>query len=421
MEKKLAYTRYQGDQVAKKLKFLFISSDKFPPFRVDVSILFGKEFVNRGHRIDFLLQSDKDCRFFFQTNYKSVRNLVGPTHNGTSFVHRFFKHYLSLRNDLRAIRLTQTEQYDFIQVKDKFIIALIALFLSKIYNTKFFFWLSYPFPEADFYEYKTGTARYPLLYFIRGAFFKFFLYKLILPNCDHIFVQSDQMKMDIVGYEISSDKITPVPMGIDLDDNQLGTKAQNWLEKDTKALIYLGTMQKVRRIDFVIKVFRKVLDKIPDAKLYMVGDSENSEDLELLKMEAQRLKVDHATIFTGNLPRNEAIEYVKIASVGISPFFPTPILNSTSPTKLIEYMALGIPVVANDHPEQYKIIKESKAGYCVPYNENAFAAAIIVLLGDRDKQKDMGQKGAIYVKNYRCYKIIADKLENQYNHLLNLT
>jgi len=33
----------------RKLKLLFISSDKFPPFRVDVSIFFGKEVAANDH------------------------------------------------------------------------------------------------------------------------------------------------------------------------------------------------------------------------------------------------------------------------------------------------------------------------------------------------------------------------------------
>ncbi len=42
------------------------------------------------------------------------------------------------------------------------------------------------------------------------------------------------------------------------------------------------------------------------------------------------------------------------------------ILRAASPTKLVEYMAMGKAVVANDHPEQKRVIEESGAGYCVP-------------------------------------------------------
>jgi glycosyltransferase involved in cell wall biosynthesis len=232
-------------------------------------------------------------------------------------------------------------------------------------------------------------------------------------------VQSEQMKKDIVYQGIPSDKVTPVPMAIDLDDYFNNSDAAgNDSGREAGSIIYLGTMQKLRRIDFVLRVFRLVLDSMPEAKLYMVGSSENIEDMEFLKEEAKRLKVDHATVFTGNLPRLSALQVIKRSAVGVSPFFPTPVLNSTSPTKLIEYMSMGTPAVANDHPEQRQTIEESKAGYCVPYNETAFAQSILKLLKNPEKAAKMGKNGVTYVLTKRNYKIVADSLESQYRTVL---
>ncbi len=104
---------------------------------------------------------------------------------------------------------------------------------------------------------------------------------------------------------------------------------------------------------------------------------------------------------------------VRNATVCVSPFYPTFILNSTSPTKLIEYMALGRPVVANDHPEQRLVLEKSGAGICVSYNEGAFAEAIIELLNNPEKADEMGRKGRLYVKKERTYKVIGDRVEKQ--------
>lgn len=403
----------------RKLKFLYLSSEKFTPARVDVAVLFGKEIIQRGHHIDFIFQSKGDARRNYTTKWFGARAFIGATDNGNNKVHRFLKHCLDIINDLRLVKLAIKEGYDFIQVQDKFIAALIGILISKITKCKFFFWLSYPFPEADIYEYKTSTARYPYLYFMRGIIFKILLYEIILPFSDHIFVQSEQMKKDIMLQGIPDYKLTPVPMGVDLDEISVTFYSDQTQEKRAKkTLIYLGTMQKVRRIDFVIRMFRKVLCKIPDVILYMVGGSENSDDLDYLKKEAKRLKVDHATIFTGNLSRNKALQFVKKASVGISPFYPTPILNSTSPTKLIEYMSMGTPVVANDHPEQRQVIEESNAGIYVRYDENAFAGAILKILNNQKKAKQMGINGKEYILNKRNYAVIADLLENKYLQLL---
>lgn len=399
----------------KKLKFLFVSSDKFPPFRVDVAALFGQEMVRRGHSIDWLLQSKDPCNSPYRTRWSGCRVWVGVTDNGTSRFSRLRKHIYSIMHDFKMFSLGRHNKYDFVQVKDKFISGLMAILLSKLNGIKFVYWLSYPFPEANLYSSRDGTARYPLFYFIRGLIFKVLLYRVIMPRADHIFVQSEQMKKDVASMGVPDEKLTPVPMGVSLEMFPYEQKKVfPELSKDYKGVLYLGTLMKVRRMDFLIRVFEKVLNEVPNAKLYMVGGSEDPADEKFLMDEAAKLGIGHAIVFTGFLPRQEALHHVKKADVCVSPFYPTPILNSTSPTKLIEYMAMGKAVVANDHPEQRLIIEESGAGICVPYQEKAFADAIVELLRNPDRAKEMGKRGRGYVFKHRSYAKIAALVEERY-------
>jgi glycosyltransferase involved in cell wall biosynthesis len=127
----------------------------------------------------------------------------------------------------------------------------------------------------------------------------------------------------------------------------------------------------------------------------------------------ERLDLKSAVVFVGQLPQSEALQYVREADVCTSPFFPTPILQSASPTKLVEYMAMGKAVVANDHPEQKRVIEESGAGYCVPYDEEPFAAAIVNLLQNPEIARRMGERGRSYVIEHRAYGVIADRVERR--------
>ena len=116
---------------------------------------------------------------------------------------------------------------------------------------------------------------------------------------------------------------------------------------------------------------------------------------------------------TGFLPQEKAWQHVKEADVCVSPIYPAPILNCGSPTKLIEYMAMGKAVVANDHPEQRLVISESNAGICVPYDETAFAEGILYLLKNPDVAKQMGIRGRKYVEAKRNYERTADLVEKK--------
>jgi glycosyltransferase involved in cell wall biosynthesis len=395
------------------LKYVFLSFDKYPPFRVDVSVLFGKEMIKRGHNIEYVLQSEKDCLRGYRSNWNGSVVHVGRMNNGISFINRIKKNIFGILHDFKAAILLYTHQHEGILVKDKFLSGALCIIFAKILRRKTIFWLSYPYPESDLHTVKMKLVNYPLVYLIRCYVFYMLLYRVIIPFSDHVFVQSVQMKKDLLKNVMRPQKMTPVPMCVQLKDFS-NIDESLVLDNDISSkIVYLGTLAKLRRIDFLLRVLKRVLGKKSDTKLYLVGDGDNIEDTEFLKSEAKNLGVSDSVIITGFLNRDKALIYVKSADVCVSPFYPTPILNSTSPTKLVEYMAMKKAVVANDHPEQRLVIKESQAGICVPYKEEDFSKAILYILENPKIAKKMGERGRLYVEKNRTYSVIADQVDNK--------
>lgn len=176
-------------------------------------------------------------------------------------------------------------------------------------------------------------------------------------------------------------------------------------------------MNKIRKIDFLIRVCQQVHEVLPDVRLYLIG-GESEADIAVLNKLSAKLGICHIVRIEGFLPLEEAWEYVRKADVCVSPLAPNPTFTPASPTKLVEYMAFGKPVVVNDHPEQREVLEASGAGLCVPYEEIAFADAILELLRDHDRAVDMGVQGRRYVEQHRSYRVIADMVESKYYDLL---
>src|SRR5690606_3823091 len=156
----------------------------------------------------------------------------------------------------------------------------------------------------------------------------------------------------------------------------------------------------------------------PRVRLVLVGKGESPEDERAIRAEAQRLGLADRVTITGWMPIERAWGYIKLADVCLSPYSPTPILQSTSPTKLIEYMALGRPVVANDHPEQSEVIRDSGAGLCCAGDEAAFASAVLRILRDPDAAERMGAAGRRYVERKRTHAALADAVVSRYCEVL---
>jgi glycosyltransferase involved in cell wall biosynthesis len=268
------------------------------------------------------------------------------------------------------------------------------------------------------YRMSQGITRYPFLDYVRGHLLKLLFYRIIMPSAAHVFVQSEQMKDDVAAMGIPRDKLTPVSMGISLrripypnDDKD------DRFRENEKIVVHLGALDRIRGIDFLIRVFRTVLHHVPDARLYLIGSSFDPADTAQLRQLVVDLGMKDAVVFTGFLSTGDAWRHVARAVVGVSPLYSTPIYRRASPTKLVEYMVMGKTVVVNDHPEQRQVVEESGGGICVPYDEAAFAEAIVELLTDPEKAKRMGLRGRRYVEEHRSYVVLADRVEQRYREL----
>ena len=393
----------------------------FPTHRPDVDILFGKELVERrGNFVDFVMQAADEAQGSGAVTWYGRTVWVGSTDTGNSLLHRGRRLFLGLWHNINCLRLTSASNYDAIQVRDMYLFAIIALMYARKRKTRFFFWLSWPEPESQLLRARSRTAQYPFLTLIRGHLSGWLLYRHILPHCDHVFVQSEQMKSDICRHGIGSGRVSPVPMGVDISMFPAVTIAAPAPGCRRQYQIgYLGVISAERHLDVLVDMLALLRSHGLPAKLLIVGDGQQPSDRDQIEKRARDLGVlDHVQI-TGFLPRSQALERIRSSDVCVSPFFPNSVLKSTSPTKLVEYMALGIPVIANSHPEQQLVLRQSRGGVCTPWGAGHFARAArwLLQLSDADRLA-MGRRGQEWVAANRDYRQIAERLEHKYLKIL---
>jgi len=227
------------------------------------------------------------------------------------------------------------------------------------------------------------------------------------------------MKQDVTKYGIPANKMTPVPMGIRSDQVGNAEKARA-PRTDAPMLLYLGIILQLRKSQILVQVLQQVRLRYPKAHLLYVGEGQLPSDRQAVEEEASRLGLSDAVTITGFLPMEKAWELVKQADICFSPFYPIPVLLSTSPTKLIEYMAMAKCIVANEHPEQCQILRDSGVGRCIEWDVQAFADEVCYLLDEPDRAREMASKGPTWVRQNRTYDVIAESVNLQYRKLLGL-
>jgi glycosyltransferase involved in cell wall biosynthesis len=415
------------DRMSDGPRILFVTADEFPTHRPDVDALFGKELRKLGYGIDWIACGPAATSGSIETTWRGCRVWLAPSARRPGPLGRLRSLFLALRNESRMFRLLRSQNYDFLQIKDLYLTAVLGIIAARWSGTRFFYWHSFPFPEASQLQASTPGSRHPCLYALRARLQGFLLYRVICPQADHVFVQSEEMKRQMAARGVPADRMTAVPMGV--DDDVFRFCGERTEDADTHEpqprgagtalrLVYLGALDRIRRLDFLVEVLARVRRQHGDASLWFVGDGHDPADRDVLRGAARRLGVEAHVHITGFLPRELALRHVAGASIGVSSLPPGPVFDVSSPTKALEYLALSRPVVANDIPDTRSVLEASGGGLSVPYDVAAFADAVCWLANHPSDALRMGRRGRQYVRAHRSYRALAQQLDRQYAMLL---
>jgi glycosyltransferase involved in cell wall biosynthesis len=327
--------------------------------------------------------------------------------------------------DLRGLlRARRRRRPDCIQVRDKIASGLLGRIAAAVLRVPFIYWMSFPIVEG--FEVRRdeigsrGKGLKWLAHALRAWASRFVIYRLVLPGAHHIFVQSEAMAGWLAARGFERTRMTAVPMGVDatlFDRSKVAPVVDARLD-GRRVILYLGRIAQARRSDFLLDVADVLKKDVPDLLLVIAGDAASNDEMDWMRSEIWRRGVQEHVLLTGWLPQCTALGYAVRAEVGLSPIPRGTLFDVSSPTKLVEYLALGIPSVANDIPDQQQVIDESGAGLCAPMEAAPFAAAVRRLLDDRALAAELAKRGPAYVRSHRTYAILGRIVAETYTKIL---
>jgi glycosyltransferase involved in cell wall biosynthesis len=96
----------------------------------------------------------------------------------------------------------------------------------------------------------------------------------------------------------------------------------------------------------------------------------------------------------GFVPNDQAMRNVDGALAGLSLLQDEPNFRHSMPTKVVEYMARGVPVVTTPLPAATDLVTRHECGFVVPFGDpRAAADAVLQLAGDASLRAKMGSCG----------------------------
>jgi glycosyltransferase involved in cell wall biosynthesis len=400
------------------IRLLYVTEEAWPTHRSDIAVLFGKYLPRDGIMSDMVTDSGPATRSD-TASWRGGATLLCSVKGGA-----IGRHLIKFLHNVSVLLRCNKHDYDAIQVRDMPVTAFVGLAIARVKKIPFFYWMSFPQSEGQVIRAKARGVRAGFRYWfplLQGTVGQWLLYRVVLRQANHVFAQSDQMVHDLAARGVDVSRMTSVPMGVDLEvtrPNYISVSQDKRLAGKS-VIVYLGTLDRTRAIDILFHMLAIVRAEVPNVLLVLAGDTEDKEHRDWLQQEASRLGVMDAILWTGWLPTREALGYVRAAQIGLSPFPRGCLLDSASPTKAMEYMALGIPVVVNDNPDQMQVVQQANCGLCVDFSAATFAQAVLMLLRDPVRCKEMGAAGERYVRQNRGYDRLAMHVASSYKSFLN--
>ena len=255
----------------------------------------------------------------------------------------------------------------------------------------------------------------PIPGFLRSAFeFIMDIYlRMIVPRADMIISTTEAYASTSPVLKDFPHKIVPIGIHAEKIDGMIKKLNLTPDKKKSNQIIFLGRLAQNKGVDFLVKALPKVLAKFPNTELLICGEGE--EKGHLLKL-IKKFGIEKSIAFYGTLTFDKLVELYYTSTVFVMPSISR--LEAFGIVQL-EAMACSTPVVCSNIPGPNAVMEVGKSGFLAePRNPDSLAEALIKILENPEKAKEMGRYGRTLVETKYNWDVIADQILAIYEEAL---
>ncbi|MBQ9171580.1 glycosyltransferase [Candidatus Saccharibacteria bacterium] len=212
--------------------------------------------------------------------------------------------------------------------------------------------------------------------------------------------------------------VAAVSNGVDLSNFKPGKASDEIYEKykirkNVPTVVYVGRVDPEKKVGLVVDAFSKVLEKLPEAQLVVVGDG---VDRLRIEQNVKKLGALKSIRILGRVLQPDLYELYRVGDV-----FATASEIETQGIVLIEAAASGLPLIAVNAGAVSEVCITGKNGFlCEPKNVEQISDSIYNILSDKELQKKYSKASLEIAAEHDLEKTI-DKFLNIYSRVIKTT
>jgi 1,2-diacylglycerol 3-alpha-glucosyltransferase len=218
-------------------------------------------------------------------------------------------------------------------------------------------------------------------------------------QCDDVqalIAPSEPMRSVLLDYGVTT-PIHVLPTGLPADRFRHGDprafRARAGLAGDAPLVTYIGRVAHEKNIGFLVRMFGEVLERVPRAMLVIAGEGPARP---ALQAQVSSLGLAPRVHFAGYLDRDSAL----LDCYAAADVFVFASRTETQGLVLLEAMAQGAAVVSTAELGTRSILVPESGALVVPEELDAFAAAVVRVLEDRQLRQELSERGRAYARTW---------------------
>jgi glycosyltransferase involved in cell wall biosynthesis len=292
---------------------------------------------------------------------------------------------------MRSMAFLTREQfknrYDLIHVHSVPDFEVFAAAYPKLTGTKIILDIHDIVPE--FYASKFKTSHDSLTFKLLVA-----VERLSTGFSDHVIAANHIWEKRLQDRSVRASKCTTLLNFPDTQDFQRRGRTRT----DGKfILLYPGTLNYHQGLDIAIRAFAKIKDQVPQAEFHIYGEG---EQFELLKSLIIELGLQNRVFLNPLLPYHEITSVIENSDLGVVPKRSNSFGNEAFSTKILEFMAMGVPVIVPDTAIDRYYFDDSVAKFFKANDEDSLADAMLLFISNPEMGRNLAKNADVFIKKY---------------------
>jgi glycosyltransferase involved in cell wall biosynthesis len=279
------------------------------------------------------------------------------------------------------------EPYDLIHVHSVPDFEVFAALFPKIMGSKVILDIHDIVPE--FYASKFGASQDSLIFKSLVA-----MERISTAFADHVIASNHIWQKRLEGRSVAESKVTTI---LNYPDTQVFHPKGRDRDNGKLILLYPGTLTYHQGLDIAVRAFSLIKNKVPEAEFHIYGSGDQSA---FLKSLVAQLGLENRVFFKGSLAVEQMVRVIENADLGIVPKRGNGFGNEAFSTKILEFMAMGVPVIIPDTEVDSFYFNENVAKFFRANDEKSLADAMSLLIGDGAVRETLVRNATEFVKKY---------------------